>query len=353
MLLPENILSFVLPAGTPLQSSPSAFLSSRIPTPLTPADDTSKTPETMIRECAEVIAEFDKDLLELQRLKDRVTFAVGMVQLRSMYLRLRMSCINQISIHSEHLSAKIRETVPKLSAMKSNITRSKKVVDQIKMEYDKIVQNDATLDHYVKNKLHEVSDLDGRLLVQIYRKRPHPLRGLKQVKHFKGQMTRPRSSELRENVTADFFETVAQIEDTVHRPEDIELKTWIKFCDLRRRKMECEMEFWMKHLEMDQHHGVLKDYVTLEKILQQEVDRLGGSKSRAENTQRLLTRNADFVMALKHGQVEVDLKPFEDYNTRVIAIPLSRIEEKNAILQVGRKLYLLAFLHLTTMCEFV
>ena len=299
-----------------------------------PLDDALKSPDTLIRESVELVEQFDKDLLDLQRLKDRVTFSVGMVQLRAMYLRVRMTCVDQIALHTEHLTNRIEEKLPQLTALKINITRSKKVVDYIKSEYDKIVQNDATLDHYVKNKLHEVSDLDGRLLVQIYRKRPHPLRGLKQVKQYNGQVIRPRSSELRDSVTADFFATVVEIEDTVHRPEDIELKTWIKFCELRRRKMECEMEFWMKHLEMDQHHGVLKDYVTLEKMLQGELDGLNQLKSKTESGQRLLARNADFVMALPHGNVEVDLKPFEEFNSRVIAIPLSRIEEKNAVLQV-------------------
>ncbi|OQV26260.1 hypothetical protein BV898_00378 [Hypsibius exemplaris] len=323
-------------SGTLVRLSPSShrhgIAASRVQVH-SPVNDRHKSTNDLIHDCDALIRDFDAELGELICLRDKAVFAAGVIDLRAMHLRQRLLYAEELATYSGNVAFQAQKLVARLQANKVNVTRARKVFDIVQHDYDQLVHNDAALDHNVKKELYEVSDLDGRMLVQIYRKRPHPLRGLKQVKHYKGQELRPRTSELKEQITDEFFNTVAKIEDTRNRPEEIDLKTWVKFCELRRKKMESEMAFWIKHVELELYHGVLKDYLAIEKTLKHQLEEINRQAALTEINQKNLERNSDFVLTLTHGQMETECKPFIDYNDRVILIPLSIIENRNNELQ--------------------
>lgn len=309
-------------------------LLSRQKTPAS-AEELLANVQDILQNCEKSVFSFDRQVGELVRMKERAAFAANLIDLRAMYIRQRILSLEELSFWVEHTQYQSQQITSLTQYVKINAARAKKMYGQIHDQYEQCSKHDSGLDHFIKRELHDLSDLDGKRLVSMYRKRPHLFRGIKQAQYYEGQTIRPRTAELKEMITTEFFTSLRNIEDPLLRPEEIDYKVWQKYCEFRRKKMESEMEFWIKHMELELYQGILNDYIALENSLQMRQNTAQKQLTEIAAKHIAFERNNDLVLTLTHGQIEADLKPFQEYNNRVILIPVKRIEDVNSKLRVG------------------
>ncbi|XP_055341342.1 cilia- and flagella-associated protein 43-like [Paramacrobiotus metropolitanus] len=300
-----------------------------------PVEEILINPDELARSCDKMITTFEQDLENLQGLKERAVFAASLLDLRAMYIRQRLLHLEQVKAWTADIQHRWETTTKLADYIKANGSRSHKMMQIIRQQYEDCARKDAALDFSIKRELHDLSDLDGKRLVSMYRKRPHLFRGLKQATYFEGQMCRPRTAELKEKVTEEFYHSLRMIEDPEQRPEDIDYRIWHRYCEHRRKKMESEMEFWLKHMELELYQGLHYDYIELERALQTEVENAQSQLGEVERKQIMLEKNTDLVLTVTHGQIEAELAPFQEFNERVILIQPKHIQNMNLQLQNG------------------